>query len=169
MEITELKNILAQAGRTVVQDPKTVDVDIRPKNWLQKLLMKKGFLKSKKVFTIYPVSVGNRHRISSIALKIPDGLFSGGLDEGEVWKAIQDHTHDLVYAVATCIQNNEKEPSGKLIKYLLTLDDSKFYEMLDASLSMAGVPNFTKSIILIRGSNVISVPELDAINASTPE
>lgn len=169
MEQSELNNILAQVGKTVIQQPKTVEVDIRPTNWLQKLLMKKGFLESKKVFTIHQISVGNRFKISPIALKIPDGLFSSKVEEGELWKAINDHTEDLIYVVAVCIQNREKEPSKALLKFLRSIDDAKFYELLDASLSMAGVPNFTKSIILIRGQNVISAKDADVTPAITPE
>jgi len=169
MEQSELNNILAQVGKTVIQQPKTVEVEIRPKNWLQKLLMKKGFLKSKKVFTIYPISVGNRFRISPVALKIPEGLFSKNVEEGELWKAIKDHTEDLIYVVAVCIENRRKEPSGALLSFLRSIDDEKFYELLDASLSMAGVPNFTKSIILIRGQNVITAKDADVKPAITPE
>jgi hypothetical protein len=169
MDQSELNKILSQVGKTVVQEPKIVEVNIKPKNWLQKLLIKKGFLPSKKVFTIYPVLVGNRLRISSKALNIPDGLFSSQMEEGEIWKAILAHTDDLIYAVAVCIQNNKKEPSKGLLNYLRWIDDAKFYELLDASLSMANVPNFTKSIILIRGSNVISAPEPVATIANTPD
>jgi hypothetical protein len=169
MEQTELNKILAEVGRTVVQQPKTVEVDIRPKNWLQKLLIKKGFLKPNKVFTIYPILVGNRFRISTVALNIPDAIFSPNVEEGEIWKAIKDHTNDLIYVVAVCIQNNKKEPSKALLDYLRWIDDAKFYELLDASLSMIGVPNFTKSIILIRGQNVISGKDADVTPAITPE
>lgn len=169
MEQAELKNILAQVGKTVIQQPKSVEVEIKPKNWLQKLLMKKGFLKSKKVFTIYPISVGNRFKISPIALKIPEGLFSQKVEEGELWKAIKDHTEDLIYVVAVCIENRRREPSKALLNFLRSIDDEKFYELLDASLSMAGVPNFTKSIILIRGQNVITAKDADVTNVITPE
>lgn len=169
MEQSELNNILAQVGKTVIQQPKTIEVEIRPKNRLQKLLMKKGFLKSKRVFTIYPISVGNRFRISPIALKIPERLFSKQVEEGELWKAIKDYTEDLIYVVAVCIENRRKEPSKALLNFLLSIDDEKFYELLDASLSMAGVPNFTKSIILIRGQNVITAKDADVKPAITPE
>jgi hypothetical protein len=169
MEHSELNNILAEVGKAIIQEPKTVEIDIKPTTWLQKLLMKKGFLKSKKVFTIDQISVGNRLRVSTRALKIPDGLFSK-FDQGEVHGAIKDYTDDLIYVVAACIENKEKEPSKALMRFLRwETTDAKFYELLDASLSMLNVPNFTKSIILIRGSNVISAKDADVTSAITPE
>jgi len=169
MEQSELNNVLAQAGKAIIQQPKEVEVDVKPKTWLQKILMKKGFLKSKKVFTIYPILVGNRYRISTIALRIPPGIFSKDVKHEEIWKAIRDHTDDLIYVVAVCIQNNEEEPSKALLNFLRWIDDAKFYELLDSSLSMIGVPNFTKSIILIGGQNVVSAKDADVTPAITPD
>jgi hypothetical protein len=169
MEQSELNNILAQVGKAIIQQPRTVEIEIKPKNWLQKLLMKKGFLKSKKVFTIHPILVGNRYRISVRSLKIPDDLFSGNYGETEIMKAMADHTDDLIYVVAVCIQNNKKEPSKALLQYLRWIDDAKFYDLLDGSLAMLGVTDFIKSIILIKGQNVISAKGADVTPVITPE
>jgi hypothetical protein len=169
MQENELKAILAQASKAVIQQRKPIEIDIKPTNWLQKLLMKKGFLKSKRVFEIAPILVGNRYRISGVALKIKAGIFSPGFTNEELWKAIQEHTDDLIYVVAVCIQNNKKEPSKGLLNYLRWIDDDKFFELLDASLAMLGVVNFTKSIILIGGQNVITAKDADVTPAITPE
>jgi hypothetical protein len=169
MQEIELNKILAQVGRTVIQQPKTVEIDIKPKNWFQKLLMKKGFLKSKKVFEIGPVLVGNRYRVAIRSLNIPVGLFTADYDEVEIMQAIANHTEDLIYVVGVCIQNNSKEPSKALLDYLKWIDDSKFYELLDASLSMLGTTSFMKSTILIKGQNVISAKDSGVSTVTIPE
>ena len=133
--------------------------------------MKIGLMKRQRVFEIYPILVGNRKRISANAcFVLPENLFTDGvLDISKAWEVINKRTDDFVYIVATCIQNNKKEPSKHLIDFLMWIDDQQFFKILDQSLSLAGIESFMKSIILIKGSNVLNVPELAVIPATDPE
>jgi len=151
---------LIKVGETITDKSETVTLIIKPKNVFEKLLMRIGLRKRIKVFEISPILVGNRYRISSIALRITQDIFTDGkIDINKCWKAIRQHTDDYLYVVALCIQNNKKEPSKALIEYLRWLPDAEFYRLLNASLSMASIPGFMNSTLLIKGSNVLSVPE----------
>jgi len=161
---------LIKVGEAVTDKSETVTIIIKPTNVFEKLLMKIGLMKQVKVFEISPILVGNRYRVSSIALKITQDIFTDGkIDVNKCWKAIKEHTDDYLYVVALCIQNNKKEPSKALIEYLRWLPDAQFYRLLNASLSMAGIPGFMNSTLLIKGSNVLSVPEKVATPAMEQE
>jgi hypothetical protein len=155
-----IQDTLSLAAETVTEKPKEVPVKIHPKNWLHKFLMKKGFMKSIKIYEISPILVGNRKRVSSIAVKLPKDTFEGGiLNTMKGWQAAFDHTDDYLYLVAVCIENKKAEPSKALIEELRWIPDPEFMKLLDASLTMAGLPNFMKSIVWISGQSVLNVPE----------
>lgn len=161
---------LAKVARVFTEKSDPVIVPISPSNFLQRILMKVGLMKSRKVFNINPILVGNRFRVSEVANLIPNDLFENGrISETKAWKAIQDHTDHFIYIVAVCIQNNKKEPSKALMDYLRWIDDRQFFELLDKSLSLAGIELFMKSIILMKGANVLNVPEKAASHAADPE
>lgn len=171
--MTELEEALAQykVGEVFTEKPKTVTIELRPLNWIECVLMKIGLMKRQRVFKIYPILVGNRKRISTNAsFVLPENLFiDGELDLEKAWQVVNERTADFVYIVATCIQNNRKEPSKHLIDFLMWIDDQQFYNILDHSLSLAGIESFMKSIILIKGSNVLNVKEKVAKPAMIPE
>ncbi|WP_316778423.1 hypothetical protein [Pedobacter antarcticus] len=167
--MTELEEALAQqkVGEAYIENAKTVTIQLRPLNRMESLLMKIGLMKRRRVFKIYPILVGNRKRISTRAsFVLPENLFTDGtLDISKAWKVIHERTDDFIYIVALCIQNNKKEPSRHLIDFLTWIDDHQFYNILDQSLSLAGIESFMRSIILIKGSNVLNVQEKVVIPA----
>lgn len=151
---------VAAAGDTITEKSTPVNISIRPKNWIHKILMKKGFMKSERVYDITPILVGNRKRVSAIAVRLPKDTFENGkLNLVKAWQAINDHTDDFLTVVAICIENRKQEPSKELINKLRWMPDEEFMKLLDASLTMAGVPNFMKSIVWISGQSVLNVPE----------
>lgn len=164
------KDILSLVASTLTEEAKTIEIDIVPSTWLQKLLIKKGFLKSKKVYSIKPILVGNRYRISSVANRLPGDTFENGkLNLSKAWEAIEAHTEDFIYVVAVCIQNDRNAPSKRLLESLRWMDDKEFLKILDASLSQVGVTSFMNSIILIKGANVLNVQDPDVTPAAEQE
>jgi len=155
-----IQDTLSLAADIITEKSTEVPIKIRPKNRLHKFLMKKGFMKSIKVYEITPILVGNRLRVSSVAVKLPKDTWEHGkLNLMKAWQATNDHTSGFLYVVAVCIENRKAEPSKALIEELRWMPDEEFMKLLDASLTMAGVPNFMKSIILISGQSVLNVPE----------
>ncbi|WP_133575170.1 hypothetical protein [Pedobacter metabolipauper] len=155
-----IQDTLSLAADTLTEKTKQVEITIRPKNWLHKYLIKKGFMKSTKIFEITPILVGNRKRVSSIAVRLPkDSWDNGILNTMKAWKAVDDHTDHFIYVVAVCIENRKAEPSKALIEELRWMPDPEFMKLMDASLTMAGLPNFMKSIVWISGQSVLNVPE----------
>lgn len=164
------QDILRKVGEALTQKDKTIEIEIKPAGKLQKLLMKKGFLKSKKVFKISPILVGNRYRVSAVAVNLPKDIFQNGkVNLTKAWEAIQKHTDDFIYIVGVCVQNTEKEPSKRLLRSLRWMDDQQFLKILDASLSQAGVTSFMNSIVLISGASVLNVEEPAANPAQEQE
>lgn len=154
------KDILSLVGETITDKSKDVEIKIWPRNWLHKFLIKKGFMKSIKVYEITNILVGNRLRVSSIAVKLPKDTFNNGkLNTAKAWEAVNKHTNDFLYVVAVCIENRKAEPAKALIEKLRWMPDVEFMKLLDASLTMADVPSFMKSIIWINGQSVLNVPE----------
>lgn len=168
--MTELE-LLQQEGETVTEKSKTITISNRPKNGIEKLLMKIGLMKRERVFEISPILVGNRLRISARAcFDVPENLFVDGiLDLEKAWPVIKSRTDDFIYIVAVCIQNNRNEPSKRLLEYLRWTSDEEFFNILDKSLSMAGLKSFMHSIILIKGSSVLNVQEKDVTPVMDPE
>lgn len=153
-------DVLSLVGEAVTEKPKDVDINIHPRNWLHKFLMKKGLMKSIKVYEVTPILVGNRERVSSIAVKLPKDTFENGkLNTSKAWEAVNKHTDGFLYVVAVCIENRKSEPSKALIERLRWMPDVEFMKLLDASLTQANVPNFIKSIIWINGQSVLNVQE----------
>jgi hypothetical protein len=168
-DIEQLESLI-KAGEAITEKSELITVIIKPKNWFEKLMMKVGLMKRVKVFEISPILVGNRFRVSTVALKISNDIFTDGkVDVNKCWEAIRLHTDDYLYVVAVCIQNNKNEPSKALIEYLRWLPDNQFFRLLNTSLSMAGLPSFMSSTLLIKGSNVLTAPEKDAIPAKEQE
>lgn len=164
------KQILKMVGETLTNKKKPVTIDIPVRNSIHKKLMDWGWLPKTKTYMISPILVGNRYRVSSVAIGLPDDTFDNGvLDFAKAWQAVNDHTEDFIYIVAVCIQNREKEPSNRLLKKLRWINDEDFFKLLDVSLTQAGLPSFMKSIVLIKGQSVLNVPEPAVIPAKEQE
>ncbi|KEQ31184.1 hypothetical protein N180_02750 [Pedobacter antarcticus 4BY] len=162
------KEILRLVGESNTDLPKEFIVNIRPFGIFQRLLMKIGVMKKQRVLEISPILVQNRWRVSTKAVGLPEDLFVNGTFQlNKAWATIKDHNEDFIYIVATCVQNDKREPTKALKDFIRWLPENIFLDMLDVSLSMAGVPNFMNSIILINGSNVLNVKEPDASPATT--
>lgn len=166
----EKEDILKMVGETVAQSSKPVVFKIKPKNRLHRYFMKKGLMKSELIFDIQQITVGNRWRFSSKAIKLPKDTFENGkLNLLKAWEAVHNHTDDFLYIAAVCIQNDDREPSKSLIKNLRRLPEGKFLELLELSLNKSGVINFMKSIVLIIGESVLNVQDLDVIPVKDQE
>lgn len=161
------KDILSLAVDTLTEKPLKVSIAVKPNSKLDIMLMKLGLKKKVISYTIRPLVVGNRKRISVRSLRIPNDFLKDGLV-----KALMDteYIEDCIYAVAVGIQNNRYEPSNRLLKFVeFQFNDTDLYNVLDAIFGKIDLQSFTKSIILIKGSNVLNVPEADVSNAIIPD
>jgi hypothetical protein len=163
----EAKDVISSAVNTITGKTKTVTVTLKPETPFQALLMKVGLKKKTAEFIIRPLVVGNRKRISAKALVIPDDFLKDGL----VKALLNPEFIDVcIYAVAVGIQNNKHEPDQKLIDFIaFQFDDEDIDLMLNTIFSGINLKSFTNSIILIKGSNVLTVPEKDAESANKPD
>lgn len=161
------KDILSSAVDTITRKPVTIEVSVKPNGKLDKILMSLGLKKRVLSYVISPLLVGNRKRVSIRSQRIPDDFLKDGLVKALLDPSFID---DCIYAVAIGIQNNRNEPSEKLLKFVeFQFDDTDLYNVLDAIFGRIDLQAFTKSIILMKGSNVLNVPEPVAMSAITPE
>lgn len=148
--------IKAKASKIFADEPKTIDIPIEPRNWIEKLLIK---YKIKKGFVSYPIRkilYGNRERIASRAVNFPDDIITSGNVLEALFKASLEINDDLLYIAAVAVQNDRYEPSKALLDQLKWVDDSVFADILDKSLSMFDLQSFMKSIVLIKGTVLTS-------------
>lgn len=150
------EEVLSKAAETFVNTPKVIEIPIEPKNKLDKVLMNWG-LKSKVVkYPIRKILVGNRFRIASKAVKMPLDIFKSKDVIQTVMDASFEINDDLIYVCAVAIQNNRHEPSKTLLNQLRWVNDSVFADILDQSLSMIDVQSFIKSIVLVKGTDILT-------------
>ena len=162
-----LENILSSAVDTLTEKPVTIEVPVKPNGKLDRFLMKLRLKKKTISYVIRPLRVGNRKRIASRSLHIPDDFLKQGLVKALMDPQFIDH---CIYAVAVGIQNNRDEPTDALLKFVeFQFDDTDIYTALDAMFGRIDLGSFTKSIILIKGSNVLNVPEADVMSAIIPD
>lgn len=146
------QEILSKAANSFINNPKEIKIPIEPKNWIERLLIKKGY---KKAFAVYPVRKilnGNRFRIASRAVKFPEDILKGKDLHKMIFESTIAINDDLIYIAAVAVQNDRNEPSKTLLDQLKWVDDSVFADILDKSLSMIDLPAFIRSIVLIQGT-----------------
>ena len=106
-------------------------------------------------YQLKPIKVGNMYRIAGVIRQIPDAILDNtsiaDLNEG-----IYDHMDKLIYIVAVGLQNNADEPAEDLIKLIrdeFTIRD--IVAVYDAVMVQMNLKDFIKSIILIKGADIL--------------
>lgn len=75
-----------------------------------------------------------------------------------------EHMEKLIYIVACGLQNNRREPSKKLLEFVrYEFTSAEIALVINNILVQMNAKDFIKSIVLLRGLNVLSVPETDAL------
>lgn len=153
---------LSQSGDIITQKTKTYTLFPHYNSWIRRFFIRIRLISNKKELNIRAINVGNMYRISSKLILIPDDIASQDVREA-LFKTNALHSDKIVYIIACAIQNDENEPSKALIKFLTYhLDYNVIPDILDIIFTQIHAKGFMKSIILLKGLNVISVPEKDA-------
>lgn len=155
------KNVLSRVGEVITDQSKSLTINIVPANFIHQLLIGMRLMKSTITYKITPILVGNMFRVSTRAVKIPKVLFTQEYDIADIHEVADSYKEDLLYILAVCIQNNRDEPSSQLLNSLKWMKQSEFSTLLEYALLELGIRDFMKSIILIRGANVITAKDAD--------
>lgn len=157
------KETLKRVSETTLQEPIELTVDVNPASSLHARLQKWGLLPKKRVFVMRPIFLGSLIRISkvlmSVDMKIPDG--TNGKPDGATlldanYQAIIQHAESLARIVAMAIDNKDREPSGKLVKFIVrNFTTAEMLGVLAHVLKQMDLTSFMSSIISVRGLNVL--------------
>lgn len=157
--IMESTDILKRVSDTTLDKPDTIKVDVQPQGKLQEILQRFGLMKKTRVFLLKPLYLGTLIRISqlvlSLEIKLPESGSSSNLLESN-YKAVSEHGHTLARIVAIAIQNTEKEPSDRMIRFIVNnFTSQELVGVLTLILLKMDLKNFMTSIISVRGLNVL--------------
>ena len=138
---------------------KTVTIPILSKNKCHSFLQRIGIARKALRYTLKKIKVGNRERIGLSGLNITDDLNDGTPLIAKILELSAKNTQDLVYCAAVALQNDNKEPSKKLLEALKWVDDEFLANILEMSISEIDIQNFLKSIVLIKGTKSLMKTE----------
>lgn len=155
---------------TLVDTPVgTYTVKVFRYNWLDKLLRKP----IERKFTLYRCRVCNMGRAGAIAELLPEldtNITSMEQLTGVVLPLVHNHRKNIVYLIACCIQNNNKEPKKSLIRFLdNNLNAEQLFELINICLSQMGLMSFLSATVLVKGVNVSFVSDMAAEPVTTQE
>jgi len=152
------KEMLSKVGTVLTDAPIKVTVKIKPKNFIEKFLIKRGIKKGEHEFEISPAVVDTAYLIASRAQKIPESTDGHTSFRDEMQKLLVDHREDYLYIIATAFQNNGKEPSKELINLIgqqFTFKD--LFTVLNAIFYQFDEPGFLNSTRLIKGMDILTI------------
>jgi hypothetical protein len=154
--------LLSAVADTLIEKPKyefTIDVswqpEYRPTLWDRITRRPKPPTLTEQTFIINPCKVGSMYRIASKAQGLPTELRGGTYSEVYL-PLIYSHINDIIYIVASGIQNNHLEPDPKLMLFIeRNFDAIDLYNCLAAVLENINMESFFNSIVLIKGAVTI--------------
>lgn len=141
----------------------TVPVKWVPKKpWWKRLSFRKTVIETHRTFDIWPCIVSNQYRIAGNAALLIEGLYD---DHSSNIKFINDNQPIVAYIVASAIQNNHLEPDPELIDFISNnFDGEDLYTALQASFDNLGMQAFSSSIVLLKGTVQVLIPEQTSPN-----
>lgn len=147
--------LLSAVADTLIEKPKyefTIDVSWQPPT---KWYKRKQPQETERTFVINPCKVGSMYRIASKAQGLPKELQGGTYSEVYL-PVIYKYINDIIYIVASGIQNNHLEPDPKLMLFIeRNFDAIDLYNCLAAVLENINMESFFNSIVLIKGAVTI--------------
>lgn len=156
---TDEKEVLQKVGELIAEKPlRDITVDIHPKNFIDKVLMKYGLKPKQAFFEIKPQRFQNIYRIASKAVKFDLGVHWKTDDKiAALFDITSRHYNDVVYIVACVLQNNHKEPTKKIISLVADdMDMLDIHAVLAVALNSYHLNSFISTIGLIVGVDALS-------------
>lgn len=156
------QQILSQVPATFLEKPVIITVDIGPQNAIHGWLQRHKIASKKKTFKITPINLGSIVRISEILLKIGDGIYDPANALKSSYQGAKDHARDIARIVAIAIVNRKQEPSEKLVDLIYYNFSTKDLDRcLSVVMEQMDIGNFTKSIVSVRGMNLLKTSPTD--------
>ncbi|MBF9252487.1 hypothetical protein I2I11_04205 [Pontibacter sp. 172403-2] len=156
------EEIIKGVAETITEKPKlTVTIDVKRRTWLDRLLRRP----KARVFVVKPTTVATMLIISGHAGLMDSGLLQAALQSEKnripaMLAAIHANLKDVIFGVATIIQNNGEEPAAKLLQWLSKNTDAlDLAEIIVPVLGSTYMQVFLNSIVLVKGTESILKPK----------
>lgn len=160
-EPIDQETTLTKVVDMITEKPQTIEIDIKPKNKLQAFLIKANLKPSKRVFEIKPQRVINIYRIAGRAVRInAEGLLERMSKDsvGAMMDLLSKHGEDLIYIVATAIQNDHREPTKEMLDIVRNeFEVADLYTVLNVAVSNYNAAAFLNSIALTVGVDALKI------------
>lgn len=117
-------------------------------------------VETERELVFHPCKVANMSRIARTALLLPGEMISGELTAAVLpLLADEAHKNNMIYIIASAVQNNHLEPAENLINFLnLNLDHEDMFLCMHKSFGELGMQSFLNSIVLAKGTIMILKP-----------
>lgn len=156
------KKLKSEEAQTILEEPIEIVVRVNKKT----LLHRTGLLPSKRVFKIYPTVAGTMIRISEllnemdIEKKEIEQFHGDGIQFEDQIRIIENNLEQIIQVVILAVMNDDKNPDKKLVKFLRKNASAKeLLEVIVYVFRQLDIRNFTTSIVLGRGMNLLRKPQ----------
>lgn len=166
----ENKKLNSESADTIVDG---VLKEITVKSWEYGFFDKLFKRPNKRTFKLYRSRVCNMYRCAEAANKIPDinaNIHTMEQLTNVALPLIYNHKDDIIYLIASCIQNNSKEPKKSLIRFINNnMSGEQIFDVLNTCLHVIGLESFLMATALIKGTNVLTAKDTDVSAAKVQD
>jgi hypothetical protein len=149
--------VLKASAEAILDKTRTITVDVKPQTWFERLAMRMGWMAKQRKFDVKPLCLGSVMRISKLFLDIEDDALKNNLLNG-TYTLINGATPHVIQAVAIGICNSRKEPSKKLLRFIENnFTQEELLCLFQVVYQQMDIQSFLRSIILIKGTNVLQM------------
>lgn len=152
----ENKETLKQVADATIQQPITLDVDIKPRSRVHAFLQERGILPKKRALVITPIVLGNLMRISKILIDIDMTIYDVSNLLESNYQAIHRYGESMARIIAIAVHNKESEPPASLVGFILNnFTASELLGVVNVVGKQMELSNFMSSIISMKGFSVL--------------
>lgn len=155
----EENEILDEVVDAFTNKPDVFWVDVKPKNKIEKILLKFRLKPQKRRYELTRLVTINAFRIAKEAKNIPDGILriDEEPDKKEVFAALEQHMDKIVNVVAVGLYNGRDEPPESLKKDLwYEWTDDELIAMYVMIIKRYHTRSFWITIASMMGTNILT-------------
>lgn len=158
--VMDKNQILGAVADTLLEEPTRIEVDIINPRWWEKIGIKLGFIRPKKIFLVKPAALGTMIRISKLLLNVDTSIYNTGTVLSSNYEMLVKHGDDIIEAFAVAISNSKYGPPNSLISFLKdNMVSEDLPKISKVVVSQLNVSPFMNTIILMRGRMSLLKPE----------
>lgn len=114
-----MKQTIEKISGAIMEETVTLQVDIRPRSWIHKLLIWWKWMPAVKKLVIEPITFGSVIKISGILAKMNIDFLKDENLLNEYYKAVDREGRNIAKVIAIAVVNGEKDPPDHLVRFIL--------------------------------------------------